>query len=539
MRARAWVANAPLAMSRPGTVTRARRAVAGIESLLERWRPYDARRFDPRERAVEATAAVLLVAVAVALPTLVAPERPLDIPLGIGLAVLFAVASRVRLYLGAGYAMSTQLVLVPMLFLLPPATVPAWVACGFLLAGVAADLRRGAHPERLLTSLADSWHAVGPALVFVVAGEPEPRLAALPLLALALVAQCGTDLLSATAREWAGRGISPAVQSLVVLSVYLIDACLTPVGLLVAIAGAQNDLGVLVVAPLLALLAALAADRRRRMQEAGERLDELSAQRERIDRAIRRIGEAFASTLDRAAIVDLITQTAAEALAARPGSKGPQRLGTDVLAISRDEPFTAEETALFGYLSQQAAIAVENVDLHDRLRRQATVDELTGLSNHRRFHDVLAEEVTRSRRSGSPVALVLLDIDDFKAVNDTFGHRHGDEVLRAVAGAVAEACRATDEAARYGGEELAIVLRETDLDGALTVGEAVRRAVAQVEVPVRGGPPTRVTVSVGVSALGAATDDHGALVEAADKALYDSKRAGKDRVTSGGWTAPV
>jgi diguanylate cyclase (GGDEF)-like protein len=520
--------------------TRARRAVAGIETLLERWRPYDARRLDPRERRVEAAAAAAFVAAAIALPVLLPSGRPLDVALGIALAVLFAVASRVRLYLGAGYAMPTQLVLVPMLFLLPAATVPAWVATGFLLAAFAADLRRGAHPERLLTSLADSWHAVGPALVLALAGEPTASLSALPILCLALLVQCGTDLLSATAREWAGRGISPAVQILVILSVYLIDACLTPVGLLVAIAGTQDQLGVLLVGPLLALLAALATDRRRRMQEAGARLDELSAQRARIDQAIHRIGEAFASKLDRATLLDLMTQTAAEALDAQPagaGEDGAYRLETHLLAVTRDAPFTPEDEALFGYLSQQASVAIENVALHHRLRRQATVDELTGLSNHRRFQDVLADEVTRSRRSGSPLALVLVDIDDFKAVNDTFGHRHGDDVLRAVADAVSESCRSTDEPARYGGEELAIILRETDLAGALTLGEAVRRAVAAVAVPVRGGVPTAVTVSVGVSALGAATDDHGALIEAADVALYESKHTGKNRVTSGGWTS--
>src|SRR4051794_24679598 len=195
----------------------ARRAATGLERMLHRWRPYDSRRFDPRERRVEGAAAAAFVAAAIALPLLLPPERSLNLGLAVGLTVLFAAASRVRLYLGAGYAMPTQLVLVPMLFLLPAATVPAWVACGFLLAAVAADLPRGAHPERLLTSLADSWHAVGPALVFAVAGEPEPALSALPLLGLALVVQCGTDLLAATAREWAGRGISPAVQSLVVL----------------------------------------------------------------------------------------------------------------------------------------------------------------------------------------------------------------------------------------------------------------------------------------------------------------------------------
>jgi diguanylate cyclase (GGDEF)-like protein len=478
------------------------------------------------------------VVIAIALPLALPGDRPLHLGLALVLTAMFAAASRVRLYLGAGFAIPTQLVLVPMLFLLPAATVPAWVACGLLLAAVVTDLRRGSHPERLLTSLADSLHAVGPALVFALAGEPEAGFDAIPLLALALVVQCATDLFTATGREWAGRGISPAIQVLVVLSVYLIDACLTPIGLLVAMAGDRDPLGVLLVVPLLALLAALASDRRRRMREAGERLDELSAQRARVDQAIHRIGEAFGSKLDRASLVELMTRTAAEALDAEPPRAGAtgDRLETDVLAIVRDRPFTEEERALFGYLSQQTAVAIENADLHEQLRRQATVDELTGLANHRRFQDALAEEVTRTRRSGRPLALALLDIDDFKAVNDTFGHRHGDQVLEAVGSAISDACRVTDEPARYGGEELAVILRETDLDGALTVAESLRRAVETVAVPAPDGGQTRVTVSIGVSALGAPTFDHGQLIEAADVALYAAKRAGKNRVSSGGWS---
>jgi diguanylate cyclase (GGDEF)-like protein len=232
-------------------------------------------------------------------------------------------------------------------------------------------------------------------------------------------------------------------------------------------------------------------------------------------------------------------RTAAEALDAQlEPAAGPYRLQTDVLTVVRDRPFTMEEEALFGYLSGQTAVAIENAALHERLHRQATVDELTGLANHRRFQDALSEEVTRTRRSGRPLALVLLDIDDFKAVNDTFGHRHGDQVLQAVSAAVSSACRVTDEPARYGGEELAVILRETDLDGAVTIAESLRRAVEQLAVPAPSpdAPPTRVTVSVGVSALGAATDDQGLLVEAADVALYEAKRAGKNRVCSGGWT---
>jgi diguanylate cyclase (GGDEF)-like protein len=109
-------------------------------------------------------------------------------------------------------------------------------------------------------------------------------------------------------------------------------------------------------------------------------------------------------------------------------------------------------------------------------------------------------------------------------------------VLEAVGSAISDACRITDEPARYGGEELAVILRETDLDGALTVAESLRRAVEHVAVPAPDGTETRVTVSVGVSALGAATFDHGLLIEAADVALYEAKRAGKNRVSSGGWS---
>src|SRR4051794_34340872 len=366
----------------------ARRAATGLERMLHRWRPYDSRRFDPRERRVEGAAAAAFVAAAIALPLLLPPERSLNLGLAVGLTVLFAVASRVRLYLGAGYAMPTQLVLVPMLFLLPPATAPAWVACGFVLAAVVADVRRGAHQEKLLTSLADSWHAVGPALVLALAGEPVASLGAVPILALALLAQCVTDLLQATGREWAGRGISPALQVLVILSVYLIDACLTPVGLLVAIAGAADPLGVLLVVPLIGLLAALATDRRRRMQDASARLDELSAQRSRIDLAIHRIGEAFGSKLDRDALVGLMGRTAAEALDAQlEPAAGPYRLETDVLTVVRDRPFTMEEGALFGYLSGQTAVAIENAALHERLHRQDTVGELAGRAHHRPLQD--------------------------------------------------------------------------------------------------------------------------------------------------------
>ena len=119
-------------------------------------------------------------------------------------------------------------------------------------------------------------------------------------------------------------------------------------------------------------------------------------------------------------------------------------------------------------------MSIENVDLHETVERQAVTDELTGLSNRRRFQEAMAAEVERSRRFGQPVGLVLLDLDDFKRVNDTYGHQQGDLVLREVARVLRETSREIDEPARYGGEELAVVLPGTDLEGAFNLAERVR-----------------------------------------------------------------
>jgi diguanylate cyclase (GGDEF)-like protein len=549
------------------------------ERLLERWRPYDDRSLTRRELRIELLAASSVIAVAVAMPLLFDGERALDPWVALALVVTYAAASRVHLYLGAGSAVPTQLVLVPMLFLLPPAIVPACVAVA-LVAADAVD-----RPQRILASVADAWHAVGPALVFAVAGAPEPALAAADVLALAFLAQCATDLLTATARESLGRGIAPSVQLRVIGNVYLIDACLTPVGLLIAMACAGRPFALLLALPLLALLAVLAADRRVRIREAVGRLDELTAEHARLDRAIHRIGEAFASKLDRAALADIMVRTAVESLGAaygrahlatgvvehgegapgvvagaedaarragelrvatsgdetamaQPLTGGAWAASTEVLTVMRrGAPFTADEQALFGYLAQQTAVALENVALHDQLRRQATIDEVTGLSNHRRFQEALAHEVARMRRSERPTALALIDIDSFKTINDTHGHRHGDAVLQLVADTLMQVCRSTDEPARYGGDELAVILAETGLEGALTLGESIRRAVEAAELRLPDGTPLRVTVSVGVAALEAGHGDPESLIEAADVGLYAAKRTGKNKVRSGGWAA--
>ena len=132
-------------------------------------------------------------------------------------------------------------------------------------------------------------------------------------------------------------------------------------------------------------------------------------------------------------------------------------------------------------------------------------------------------------RSRRPTALALIDIDDFKQINDAHGHQHGDAVLQLVADTLTNVSRATDEAARYGGDELAVILAETDLAGATRVAENIRRAIESSSF--------HVTVSIGVSALEPGHGDAEALIEAADVGLYAAKRTGKNRVRTGGWAA--
>jgi diguanylate cyclase (GGDEF)-like protein len=175
------------------------------------------------------------------------------------------------------------------------------------------------------------------------------------------------------------------------------------------------------------------------------------------------------------------------------------------------------------------AAALENIALHERVAREARMDELTGLPNHRHFQESLASELERLRRFRRSLSLIMIDIDAFKAVNDTYGHQRGDEVLRGVAAAIRDGSRATDLAARYGGEELAVVMPETGLDGAFAAGEALRRAVEQLEFPVDDGPPLKVTISLGVASTGSEPVTAAELIAAADDALYAAKRGGRNR----------
>src|SRR4051794_1394699 len=203
-----------------------------------------------------------------------------------------------------------------------------------------------------------------------------------------------------------------------------------------------------------------------------------------------------------------------------------------VVSIARaGRDFEEGEYDLFAYLAGQAAVSIENVDLHETVRRQALTDELTGLYNLRHFHDTLDAELERQRRFGTEVGLVMLDIDDFKRINDSYGHQQGDLVLIEVARALRNLSRDIDEPARYGGEEMAVILPQTDAAGAELLAERMRAAVEALRIDRLDGDGTlNVTASFGVASLPYNARDKAGLIAEADAALYRAKRAGKNRV---------
>ena len=320
------------------------------------------------------------------------------------------------------------------------------------------------------------------------------------------------------------------------------------------------------------------------------RLDELSQERARLRESIRRIGETFASNLDRPALLELALKTAVDAVnadcgrlsargtpdeslseSARVGSLsglesqvqaaeraalGDGGFGSaassltnvasialgqiettgrthGLITVARDgRPFSDDDRDVLRSLALQATLALENVELHVEVSRQAITDELTGLANHGRFQELLSAEIEEVRRYHHEVGLIMVDIDDFKAVNDTYGHQQGDLVLQHVARVLRDSSREPDTPARYGGEEMALILPHTDLEGAHAIAERVRTSIGGLRIPrLDQDGVLRITASLGVAA--SAEGDKDALITEADTALYAAKREGKNRTVRG------
>lgn len=190
------------------------------------------------------------------------------------------------------------------------------------------------------------------------------------------------------------------------------------------------------------------------------------------------------------------------------------------------------------------AIAIENSINLERLKRQGLTDTLTAINNRRFFDQRLREEMEMAGRSGAPLSCLLLDVDHFKRVNDTYGHQGGDVVLREVAAQIRAQLRGSDVLSRYGGEEFAALLIKTAPEEAVEVAERVRRAVEEHIFEVPEFPPFRVTISIGVATYRAEPQTlkrkvHGdVLIGHADRALYDAKANGRNQVVSCGEISP-
>ncbi len=195
-------------------------------------------------------------------------------------------------------------------------------------------------------------------------------------------------------------------------------------------------------------------------------------------------------------------------------------------------PFSEEDLQTLTQIADYAAIAIDNAQNFERVQELTITDEHTGLFNARHMRSLLNSEVARSKRFKHPLSLVFLDLDGFKAVNDTHGHLVGSALLKEVGQVLLESIRAVDSAYRYGGDEFAIVLLETNLQSARVVADRVREGIRDRRFMADGGLQLKLTASVGLASFPDDGGDTDGLVRAADFAMYAVKARGKNGVLS-------
>lgn len=484
-----------------------------VERLLEDSWEARTRRVSQRELLVEATAAAVFLGFAVPLAIPALSTGSLDPVLAAVLVGMYALASRmVKFPIGAGYVVPSYLVLVPMLLLLPPGLVPLLTASGLILGTLGQAMAGRVGLERALFSIPDALHSLGPAAVLVAVQHPGGGLHQALIYILAFGAGCVIDLISATLREAAILGVGSRVQVRVIALVWLIDACVAPLGLLVAHAARHDTAEVLLLLPLNGVLLLLSRDRSARIEQAQRRLDLVARERSRLQTAVRRLGDALAAKLDMEALTTIVLRGSIEALdadagrlslgssldsreleigstprtepalfaAAQVAQSGDrscqlQREGVWALAlpfgfhsdagsasgalvVAREgRAFRPDEEAVMSGLVERARQAAADIVAHNLLREQALTDALTKLGNRRKLAADL-EERLQTASASNPLVLILFDLDGFKTYNDTFGHLAGDAVLARLGGKLAAAVAAHGTAYRLGGDEFCVLL---------------------------------------------------------------------------------
>jgi diguanylate cyclase (GGDEF)-like protein len=192
------------------------------------------------------------------------------------------------------------------------------------------------------------------------------------------------------------------------------------------------------------------------------------------------------------------------------------------------DQFTSEDIALIELFSQLVGASIGNIKLFEKIQHQATTDGLTGLANHKIFYEILEKELWRSRRYGGKISLIMIDVDNLKKINDTYGHRAGDKVIREISRKIKECIRQIDTAARYGGDEFAVILPNTSLTDAVVVAERMVDAVAHSPA-IWKKDQIPLSISVGLGQYDADTNPED-ITSGSDRALYKAKQAGKNTV---------
>jgi len=201
-----------------------------------------------------------------------------------------------------------------------------------------------------------------------------------------------------------------------------------------------------------------------------------------------------------------------------------------IMLVDGPRPIEDETVTMLSIIAHAVGTAINNSKKYYHAMREAIRDDLTGLHNRRYFNERMIEEIERARRHGGRISLLFGDIDNFKRINDTYGHPVGDAVLKMLGCIFQEMLRRSDLVARYGGEEFAVLLFDSSREQAAVIAENLRQAIEAASLP--GPEKISVTISFGVAALGEDSNTMEGLISKADKAMYNAKTQGRNKVCS-------
>jgi diguanylate cyclase (GGDEF)-like protein len=517
--------------------------------------------------AVEATAGAAFLAVAIPLAVTGLEGQHFRLGLAALLVGLYAVFSRsIKLPIGAGSFVPSYLVLVPMLVLLPPATVPLLAAMGLVVGTLVRCVLRRKRLEQVLFAIPDAWHTIGPAAVLTIAGVRAGQIGPAPVLVSAFLAGCSLDLVTSTLREWLSETVIPSLQARVIMVVWAIDACIAPLGLLIAYSARKDARELLLLLPVAALLIIINRDRQSRIAESRQRMQLAAQQREHAQSAAaRRVFDALAARLDIDALADVVMAAALDAVSAESGylvfggdlrpvaTNGPAAaelraqldaasaaawansqayqiesqgkfalavplrvLGRSdgVVALARhDQAFGQAERRTLEAFTGHVERAAADVRAYQELRVQALTDSLTGLGNRRMLMDDLSAQLGAASAE-QPLLLALFDLDGFKGYNDGFGHPAGDAMLAKLGSRLAAAVAAGGVAYRLGGDEFCI----------LSAARSPSQLAAACEALTDTTTPYPITPSCGSVLLPREATTAERALSLADQRMYQHKR---------------